>query len=245
MKTKAFFYALFLVLAYVPYARSQKTPQQELEEGIASYRKNKYKDALDHFSRAILLDSNMINAYMYRGITRDAMDDFNAAIADFTRAARLDTNDVWVYVERSQTFIAMKEYEAAESDLLKIIARGQNTIDASDAFYNLARIYMIWKRWEPAVNYFTRSSRYRTNDPELYLLRGTCKFELADYKGCIKDMDIAIDMDDNLEQAYYYRGLGKIETGLSEEGCKDLVKAKREGHEKAAQVLRQRNCGKS
>ena len=58
----------------------------------------------------------MIDAYIYRGIAKDALDDFTGAISDFTKAHQLDTNDVFVFVERSKSFMNLKEYEAAEKD---------------------------------------------------------------------------------------------------------------------------------
>jgi tetratricopeptide (TPR) repeat protein len=94
----------------------QQTAKQYKESGIKHYRKKSYNAAIEQFSFAIELDKKMIDAYIYRGIAKDALDDFTGAISDFTKAHQLDTNDVFVFVERSKSFMNLKEYEAAEKD---------------------------------------------------------------------------------------------------------------------------------
>jgi hypothetical protein len=50
----------------------------------------------------------MADVYIYRGIAKDALDDFTGAISDFSIARQLDSNDVFVYLERAKTFMNMK-----------------------------------------------------------------------------------------------------------------------------------------
>ena len=82
----------------------------------------------------------MADAYIYRGIAKDALDDFTGAISDFTKAHQLDTNDVFAYIERAKSFLNLKEYEAAEHDFLKVTELSPNSRDAEEAWENLAQL---------------------------------------------------------------------------------------------------------
>ena len=113
-------YLLLILFSFSIVAFAQQSAQQFKDSGIKHYRKKNYQAAIEQFSFAIEYDKKMTDAYIYRGLAKDAMDDFSGAISDFTIARNLDTNDVFVYVERAKTFMNMKEYEAAEQDFLKV-----------------------------------------------------------------------------------------------------------------------------
>lgn len=218
-----------------------ETPAKSLELGIEKYKKKDYVAAIDFFSKAIAVDSMFINAYIYRGIAKDAQDNFAGALTDFNKARKLDSNDVYVYVERSQTFLNLGELEAAAKDFKKIIELNPNSQDAGDAYYYLARISFKQKKYEPAINYYTRVLKFKPDDPEIMFLRGECKFMLGDYRGAIKDFDLSISKDDDNELAYLRRGESKMYLEDKKGACEDFAKAKKNGYKEAAELI-SKNC---
>ena len=231
---------LFLILILVTtIVFGQQTALQYKESGIKHYRKKNYQAAMEQFSFAIELDKKMTDAYIYRGIAKDALDDFIGAISDFSIAHQLDTNDVFVYVERAKTFMNMKEYEAAEQDFLKVTQLSPNSRDAEEAWENLAQIKYKQKTYRTAANYFTRILRFRPSDAEVFYSRGECKFFLEDYQGVIKDCDKALENDNDNGKAFALRAQAKIKLNDKEGACKDLYKAKKSGYKAVIPIMKQ------
>jgi tetratricopeptide (TPR) repeat protein len=231
---------LFLILFSISTSLfAQQSALQYKESGIKHYRKKNYHAAIEQFTFSIELDGKTSDTYIYRGIAKDALDDFNGAIADFTKARQIDSNDVFVYVERAKTFMNMKEYEAAEQDFLKITQLSPNSRDAEEAWENLAEIKYKQKTYRTAANYFTRILRFRPSDAEVFYSRGECKFFLEDYKGVIKDCDQAIENDKDFERAFALRAQAKIKLNDKEGACADFQKAKKYGYKAVAPMMEQ------
>jgi tetratricopeptide (TPR) repeat protein len=232
---------IVFIFFFPVFVFAQKTPKQSLDLGIEKYKKRDYVSAINYFTEAISSDSMFINAYIYRGIAKDAQDNFTGALTDFNKARKLDSNDVYVYIERSQTFLNIGELEAASKDFQKIIQLNPNSQDAADAFFYLARINFKQKKYEQAVNYYTRVLKFRPDDPEIVFLRGECKFLLGDYGGAIKDFDLALSKDDDNEVAYVLRGQSKLKLDDKKGACDDFAKAKKNGY-KDAVLLINKHC---
>jgi tetratricopeptide (TPR) repeat protein len=234
------FISRFIVLLLIPMGiLAQTSAEKFLEEGISKYKKRDYLKSIELFTQAIKADSSLVNGWIYRGIAKDAMDNFPGAISDFNRARNLDTNDIFVYVERAQTFLNMGEYEAAEKDFNKIISINPSGEDAADAFYYLARINSKRKKHDQAINYYTRVMRFRPNDSELYYLRGEGKLALGDNKGAVKDFDMAIGINREYEEAYARRGEAKLNLDDKDGACADFKKAKKNGEKNVVPLLSQ------
>ena len=231
---------LFLVLfSFSTIIIAQQNALQYKESGIKHYRKKNYKAAIEQFTFAIQLDAKMTDAYIYRGIAKDAIDDFDGAIGDFSFARQLDTNDVFVYVERARTFMNMKNYDAAEQDYLKVTQLSPNSRDAEEAWENLAEIKYKQKTYRTAANYFTRILRFRPSDAEVFYSRGECKFFLEDYQGVIKDCDKALENDNDNGKAFALRAQAKIKLNDKEGACMDLHKAKKSGYKAVIPIMDQ------
>ncbi|HRG59938.1 MAG TPA: tetratricopeptide repeat protein [Bacteroidia bacterium] len=232
-------YLLLILFSFSIVAIAQHNAQQFKDSGIKHYRKKNYQAAIEQFSFAIEYDNKMTDAYIYRGLAKDAMDDFKGAISDFTIARNLDTNDVFVYVERAKTFMNMKEYEAAEQDFLKVTQLSPNSRDAEEAWENLAEIKYKQKTYRTAANYFTRILRFRPSDAEVFYSRGECKFFLEDYQGVIKDCDKALENDNDNGKAFALRAQAKIKLNDKEGACSDLQKAKKSGYRAVIPIMEQ------
>jgi tetratricopeptide (TPR) repeat protein len=232
-------YLFLILLSFTTLVFAQQTAVQYKESGIKHYRKKNYQAAIEQFSFAIELDKKMTDAYIYRAIAKDALDDFIGAISDFTIARNLDSNDVFVYVERAKTFMNMKEYEAAEQDFLKVTQLSPNSRDAEEAWENLAQIKYKQKTYRTAANYFTRILRFRPSDAEVFYSRGECKFFLEDYQGVIKDCDKALENDKDNGKAFALRAQAKIKLNDKEGACNDLYKAKKSGYRAVIPIMEQ------
>jgi len=64
-------------------------------------------------------------------------------------------------------------------------------------------------------------------------LKTMVKLELKDFKGAIADFTKTIELNPELDEAYYNRGMAKIESGAKENGCIDLKRSSELGYAKA------------
>ncbi len=74
---------------------------------------------------------------------------------------------------------------------------------------------------------------------EDYFKSGNTKYDLKDYKGAIQDYTKAIELNPKYADAYYNRGIAKIELGQKDNGCLDFSKAGELGHAEAYESIKE------
>jgi tetratricopeptide (TPR) repeat protein len=78
-------------------AAAQEQAQQHFQQGQRHYSKGNLKAAIEHYSAAIKIDPEFINAYVARGRVLGVLEDYSAAIEDYTTAIDLDTELAGAY----------------------------------------------------------------------------------------------------------------------------------------------------
>lgn len=71
------------------------------------------------------------------------------------------------------------------------------------------------------INY-TKAISLDPNQSYAYERRGMLKFALADYFGCIEDLNVSINLHSNKGEVYYIRGLAKFYNSDNLSACEDL-----------------------
>lgn len=175
-----------------------------------------YSGAIIDFDRAIELNPVFIQAYQNRGYAKANLQDFMGAIADYNKVLEIKDNDAnyhndrnnGIYSNRGVAKYNLQDYRGAIDDFSKAILIWDNAAD---------RIY-----------------------------RANAKFQIEDFYGVVSDCDFIIE--DSLfnrrfskydkNDAYYWRGLAKIELGRKESGCLDLSKAGELGLKEAYDAIK-------
>jgi tetratricopeptide (TPR) repeat protein len=175
--------------------------------------------------------------YYFKAMDKVSRKDFPGAIADFSEALKIDTGFIEAYENRGVTKYYLKDYEGAIADYDKALE-----INPEDGHTYIRRGWAKFdlKEYEDAITDFTKAIDTGTDDPVYYNTRGEAKYRMHDYQGAISDFDLVIDAwysgRDAKKNAYFWRGLVKIDMGQKESGCLDLQKAVRLGNKKAAEV---------
>ena len=106
---------------------SVKKALAEGEDYLASMNQKK---AIAAFSKAIKLDRNCKQAYVWRGVAHNENGDSNKALADFTKAIQLDPTDNYAYEQRASIYEKLNQTAKAKADMDKAFElRQQNRAD--------------------------------------------------------------------------------------------------------------------
>ena len=96
-----------------PWAYSQR--------GYAYAEKEKYGQALDDLTMALVLDNTYSIAYFTRGAIYSDLGRYEKAIEDYSRVIELDSFALPAYNNRARALMELEEYDDAEKDLKKAL----------------------------------------------------------------------------------------------------------------------------
>ncbi len=80
----------------------QKEIANSLDMAYASYEKKDYQAALKHLNKAVENFPNDSKVYFYRGLTKEALNDYKGAVADFKDTVKIDRNYVSAYYKLAE-----------------------------------------------------------------------------------------------------------------------------------------------
>ena len=125
------------------------------------------------------------------------------------------------YLSSGKTKIQQGNHKEAIEDFTKAL---EIDPENADAYYHKGLVKYSLENYKEATEYLTKALEF---DPYsgAYKLRGHARYFQEDYKGAVEDFTKAIVFEPEHEEAYYYRGLAKIELGKPESACSDLSKA--------------------
>jgi tetratricopeptide (TPR) repeat protein len=96
-----------------------------LSRAIVYTQRRDYDLAIEDYTAAIDLDSNLLAAYNNRGIVQAAKAEYDLALEDFNEVINLDGDSVLGYTNRAVVYALQGEYDLAIADL-------EQAIDLSD-----------------------------------------------------------------------------------------------------------------
>jgi tetratricopeptide (TPR) repeat protein len=175
--------------------------------------------------------------YYNRAMDKVFRKDHKGAIADFSEAIKLDSSFIEAYENRGVVKYFLEDFSGAIDDYNKALE-----INPDD--YNTC-VRRGWTRFRMrdftgAMEDFDRAVEGNPDDPAYHNARGEVRYKLQDYDGAIADFNMVIDAwysgKDQRREAFFWRGLVKIDTGMKDSGCLDLNKSAKMGYAKAAEV---------
>ncbi len=126
------------------------TSLDQAEKGYNAYFRQKYDEALAHFTEAAKLDDGNYVVFFNLGTVRYALGDFAGALPDFATALQINPKYSPAFVNRGVAKIALKDYAGAAQDLSEAAK-----LNASDYFvhYNLACVYALQGKQKDALDH--------------------------------------------------------------------------------------------
>ena len=199
----------------------------------AEYMLNKNYDlSLRYLNAAINENTNYYKGYYNRGLLfaqterlKDALKDFDIAIAlkQYPKA----------YVARANLFYVLKDFPKAMSDAETVLKTEVNNPKAN---YVLANCYDDLNQFQKALSYYNKAISVNAENPLYYLRRAILYGKMQQFEPCLKDLDTCTNIDNNYAEAYYWKGVVKI--NMKQNPCSDLKKAADLGFKASENPLR-------
>lgn len=176
--------------------------------------------------------------YYDNGCEKISGKDFPGAIADFTEAIKRDSGFIQAYENRGVAKFYLNDMRGAIDDYNKALE-----INPDDYNTHGRRGWAEFSvhEYKEAIDDFTKAMGGAKNDTPYHYIRGQAKYYLQDYKGAIADFNNVIRSWTGEKvkktEAFYWRGMAKINLGEKDSGCLDLSKASDLGYSDANEAI--------
>lgn len=140
-------------------------------EGLNKIEQGDFQGAIDDFTAVLKLNPNVPDAYYFRGLARDLLEDNEEAIKDYSEAIRLDPKNTYAYNNRGTVYAELKEYQKAIEDYDRALDKDAEN---ANAYYNRALAHTAIGKSENALADFQKAA-------DLYKKQG----QTADYEDAL------------------------------------------------------------
>jgi tetratricopeptide (TPR) repeat protein len=192
------------------------------DDGCAALTKGDTDGALEDFNRAIQVNSQDPDAYLYRGITYERRIDYDRAIADFSRAINLNSGSEQAYANRGFCYDNKHEYDKALEDYnetLRLNPKNELTL------CNRGNVYAQKGDNSDAISDYNTALQLDPRDTQTYFNRGDAYAAQGDNDQAIVDFSWAIQLDPKDVNAFNNRATAYDAEGKHAEAIKDYESA--------------------
>lgn len=207
---------------FIKYQTIHQSAYLEYGRGRARQDSGDLKGAIDHYSRALTLNPEYVEAYNNRGITLSGLGKHAEAIEDFDDATRISPEFAQTYYNRGVAKVAQGKRGEAIADFDAAIS-----VDSgyAEAYYNRGVVKAGLGRRTEAIIDFGAAIGIDSGYAEAYYGRGMVKADLRRILEAIADYDVAISIKPKFVEAILNRGTAKGGLGRHEEAIADFDEA--------------------
>lgn len=232
---------VWLLLTFLPHFVFSQNARQYFRTGISFAENGNYTDAVDHFTRALEIDPQYVQAYIERARSYEASGELQKAVDDLKRAVTFDQKDPTVFYKMAQLQFDLSQYEDALEYINKCISRDRKS-DAAHLL--LARIQMVMEDYSSSLEAINRALQLKENADNFYF-RGQLSEIMKNNAQAEFDYKMAITRDQNFADAYLALAMLKLRSGKPEEAitnCNAVLRLDQDNRD--ALILRSRALAK-
>ncbi len=189
-----------------------------------------YSTAIIQFNKSIDLDPEFSRSWLNRGITKIGLKDFQGAREDFNQAVTLKRGFALGYILRGVANYELEDTDAMMSDLeiglqldfkalADVLDIAGNAVSKAiemapeNVNYYFARGYAHFaaENYRPALSDFTTTVNMVSGSSEFLKYAGATKVFLEDTEGAQTDLNIALGINPDDPDIYYYLGILMID----------------------------------
>ncbi|BDS11428.1 tetratricopeptide repeat protein [Aureispira anguillae] len=185
--------------------------------------------ALKDLDKSLEIDSNDCHTYYYTGRIKHQQGDTKEAIKDFTHCLKKDPTFHPAYSDRATIYFSLKNYERAIKDYTEAI----NLYGSTKRYICRGNSYNAIGENQKAIADFKRAIQMGANNLQAHQELANTYMKLELYEEALPLFNKILDIDPKHSFSLLHRGIIKIKTGFSEEGCADLLKSHELGNKDA------------
>ena len=189
-------------------------------------KKEKHEKAIMHYSRALELKSNYVDAYNARGAVLAMWGKIDYALKDFSMVIKLKPDYFAAYLNRGGVHRNDGRYEQALQDFGKVIKLQPSVFVG---YSNRGEVYHLKGDFDRAIADYSKAIQLKPDYAEVYNNRGIAYVNKGDYDRAIGDYTEAIALKPDLAVAYFNRGVTRLRLKEWEEAKSDLTVARAMG----------------
>lgn len=115
---KIFISTILLAFSYLCNAQ---TADEFFKEGEAKSKQRNFTEAIEQYSKAIIRDSTMWNAYVKRAFCYGLTEQYSKAVEDYTIVIAAEPEKIYSYQSRGSAHYKLGHYPEALADFNKVI----------------------------------------------------------------------------------------------------------------------------
>lgn len=185
-------------------------------------KQKEYGKSIEHYTKAIELKPDFLEAYNNRGNAHCEMDEPNLAIEDFNKAIALKSDDAEAYNNRGTAYKNKGNYDRAIMDYNMAIQLKPNLAQAYD---NRGNAYINKGNYDRAITDFNTAIEMNPSAAGTYNNRGMAYSDKGLIDRAIEDYNTAIEFNPDMVEAYSNRGVAYQKKGLVNRAIEDYTAA--------------------
>ena len=212
--------------AYAEFSKGLAYQNSVSETSSLEEKKEKHEKAIKHYSRALELKPNYVDAYNARGGAYTMRGKIDDALKDFSMVIKLKPDYFAAYLNRGVVHRNDGRYEQALQDFGKVIEL-QPSVHVG--YSNRGEVYHLKGDFDRALVDYNKAIQLKPDYAEVYNNRGIAYVNKGDYDRAIGDYTEAIALKPDLALAYFNRGVTLLRLREWEEAKSDLTVARAMG----------------
>ncbi|MGB4846665.1 MAG: tetratricopeptide repeat protein, partial [Saprospiraceae bacterium] len=171
--------------------RFQTVPIAYYNRGLAFMNENKFKEAMDDYTKAIELKPGYNVALVNRGNILRGSSQYDAALHDYNSAIEATPNFSIAYFNRGILYMNQQKNEEALNDFTKAIEYKPGYYKA---YSNRGVIYTNLKRYADAIEDYSKAIEIKPDYMEAYYNRGMAQYNSGNKEAACADIRQSADL---------------------------------------------------
>ncbi|MFP3043141.1 tetratricopeptide repeat protein [Treponema primitia] len=181
-------------LAAAKPAAIQENALEYFNRGKDFYAAGNYDEAIAELDKALAINANLSEAFLYRCNAYYWKGDNDRAIADYTAALKINPNYTDALNNRGNAYYNKRDYDRAIADYTAALKINPNY---TDALYNRGNVYRTQDDYNKAIADYTAALKIDPNYANALHNRGVTYYEKGDYDKAIVDFTARLKINPN------------------------------------------------
>ncbi len=199
-------------------------PESYYFRGIAYFKKDSLKNALEDYRKALSINKNLIMANIYIGFVYRKLNKPDSAILYFTKCIDLNPADTsaYTFILRGKSRQNAGLFEESLNDFNR--ATDLHPIEEKYHYYKYISHFEM-RQYNKAIEHINKSIEINNEFYGYYYYKGNAYFELSKFNEAIHEYSTALELNFENSELYYKRGMALIALGKSDAAIKDFSAA--------------------